>query len=71
MICDGLDEISIHGIEFVQSNGKNNLILSWITYLSTIYNPENKAIEDILTKVLEFFNFQQQIIFRNGKVKTT
>lgn len=55
MICDGLDEISIEGIDFIQSNGKNNLIISWITYLSAIFNSENISVDEILMKVLEKF----------------
>jgi hypothetical protein len=53
MIYDGLDEISMNGIEYVQSNGKTNLILSWITFLSAIFNSENKSIDEILMKVLK------------------
>lgn len=56
MICDGLDELSLHGFEFIQSNGKNNLILSWITYFSAIFNSDDKSIDDILMKVYARFN---------------
>lgn len=62
MICDGLDEISIYGIEFLQSNAKNNLILSWITFLSAVFNSENNSIDKILMKVPEYFSYLYNIL---------
>lgn len=51
MICDGFDEISVNGDEFIHSNGKGNFILSWIIYLSAIFNSDGKSINNILMKV--------------------
>ena len=62
MICDGLDEISIDGIEFMQSYGKINLILSWITYLSSIFNSDSKSVEEILIKVQYHMIYSKKFI---------
>ena len=53
MICDGLEEISLSGFDFLEDCGKPKIMLSWITYASAIFNSgHHKSIDDILIKVI-------------------
>lgn len=53
MICDGLEDISINGFDFLNDSMKPKIMLSWISYASAIFNScYPNSIEDLLTKVL-------------------
>lgn len=53
MICDGLEEVALSGLEFLDGTGKPKIMLSWITYSSAIFNSGyHKTIHDLLTKVI-------------------
>lgn len=54
MICDGLDEIAIDGFSSIQHDNKSMIMLSWITYASTVFNSNTKSIEDIILKVFNY-----------------
>lgn len=47
MICDSLDEISSKGFEYIEGNGKPKIILSWIIYLSSIFNADQGTSDSI------------------------
>lgn len=47
MICDSLDEISSKGFEYIEGNGKPKIILSWIIYLSSIFNADQGTSDNI------------------------
>jgi hypothetical protein len=47
MICDSLDEISSKGFEYIEENGKPKIILSWIIYLSSMFNADQGTSDNI------------------------
>lgn len=54
MICDGLESISAAGNNYVMSNGKPAILLSWITFFSTVFGDDpDHAINSILLQVPE------------------